>query len=177
MAGLHSSLPSRLFCVDVECIATGTRHDARAVALVAIVDKDEKVVLKETIKQDGFVFNYLTPLTSLRKGDLDRGMPFDVAVGEIKKLLGPDVVLVGQGIDNDIQLLNLQIGVDFERFVDLAELFKTYNHRYGHINYFPLSHEANTLLKQGKKLNTLFHSNPYARTHALSTYDEHMYCI
>ena len=160
MAGLLSSLPSRFFCIDVECIATGPRHDARAVALIATVDKNEQVVFKETIKQDRFVFNYLTPLTSLKKGDLDYGVPLDAAVREIKKLLGPDVVLVGQGIDYDIQLLNLQIGVDFERFVDLAELFKTYNHRYGHINYFPLSHEANTLLRQGKKLNTLFHSNP-----------------
>ena len=147
MAELSSSMPESYFCIDVECVATGPRHDARSVALIVIIDKNENIVLKRTVKQEaGYVFSYLTPLTGLQRGDLDKGIQFEHAMLEVKWILSPDVVLVGQGIDYAIQLLHLVKGIDYDKSIDLGELFKTMNPR---INYFTLSHEANTLLQQG----------------------------
>ena len=44
-----SHLPDKYFCVDVECVATGYRHDERAVAVIAVVDKNEKVILRKEV--------------------------------------------------------------------------------------------------------------------------------
>ena len=143
------SLPEKFVSVDVECVATGKRHDARAVSLVAVVDKNERVLLKKKVKPVEPVVSYLTPLTGLRAGDLDDGDSLESAIAEVRALLGPDVVLVGQGVKSDVEWLQLREGVDYERTIELAELFKTYNPRYSNYSYFSLSHEANTLLGQG----------------------------
>lgn len=142
-------LPEKYFSVDVECVATGRRHDERSVALVAVVDKDENVLLKAKVKQDNPVFSYLTPLTGLREGDLDDGEQLDDVIRKVKALFGPDVVLVGQVIQSDITWLKLEEKRDFESSVDLSELFKTDNPHYGDYNYYSLSHEANTLIQSG----------------------------
>ena len=68
-------------------------------------------------------------------------------------MLSPDIVLVGQGVKNDVQWLKLREGQDFSSTVELGELFKAYNRRYANYNYFSLSHEANTLLHQGKNIS------------------------
>ena len=73
MASESRSLPEKYVCIDVECVATGRRHDARSVALVAIVDQDERVLLKKKVKPIEKIVSYLTPLTGLREGDLDDG--------------------------------------------------------------------------------------------------------
>ena len=151
-------LPAKFVCVDVECVATGRRHDARSVALVAVVDQQERVLLKKKKKPVEKVMSYLTPLTGLREGDLDDGEPLDCVLAEVKSVLGPDVVLVGQGVKNDIVWLQLREGEDYESSVDLGELFKTYNPRYGNFNFFSLAHEANTLLRQGKYVRIIIGS-------------------
>ncbi|CAI8025137.1 Interferon-stimulated 20 kDa exonuclease-like 2 [Geodia barretti] len=143
------SLPEKYVCIDVECVATGRRHDARSVALVAIVDQDERVLLKKKVKPRETVMSYLTPLTGLREGDLDDGEPLESVLAEVKRILSPEIVLVGQLVKNDVQWLKLREGEHFSCTVDLGELFKAYNHRFSNYNYFPLSHEANTLLYQG----------------------------
>ena len=146
------SLPEKYVCIDVECVATGRRHDARSVALVAIVDQDERLLLKKKVKPTEKIVSYLTPLTGLREGDLDDGEQLESVLVEVKRVLSPDIVLVGQGVKNDVQWLKLREGKDFSSTVELAELFKAYNRRYGNYNYFSLSHEANTLLHQGKNI-------------------------
>ena len=144
-----SSFPDNYVCIDVECVATGYRHDERSVALVAIVDKDERVLLRKTIKPDKPVVSYITPLTGLRKGDLDNGDRLADVIREVKLLLGPNIVLVGQGIVSDIEWLELRKGTDYQDTVDLGNLFKGYNPRFGNYSYHTLRHEANTLLGPG----------------------------
>ena len=140
----------RYLSVDVECVATGRRHDDRDVCFVAIVDQHEKVILKKAVKPEKPVVSYLTPLTGVREGDLDSGDSLSSVIAEVKKLLGPDVTLVGQGIKNDIKWLQLKEGEDYGERVDLGEMFKAYNARYRSYNFFSLSHEANTLLHSGE---------------------------
>ena len=144
------SLPKHFCCVDVESVATGRRHDERGVAHVAVVDQDEHLLLKRKVRPSGKVENYLTPLTGLRPGDLDGAPPLEEVRREVVALLGPSMVLVGQGIANDIGWLDLVEGRDFAYSVNLAEVFKTYNPRYYCESYFSLQHEANMLLGPGK---------------------------
>ena len=98
--------------IDVECVATGRCHDARSVALVAIVDQDERVLLMKKVKPSETIVSFLTPLTGLREGDLEDGEQLSSVLEEVKRLLGPDVVLVGQGVKNDVNWLNLREGED-----------------------------------------------------------------
>ena len=138
----------------MECVATGNRHDARDVCFVAVVDNREKVLLKKKVKPEKRVVSYLTPLTGVREGDLDDGEKLSDVISEVKRLLGPDVVLVGQSVKSDIKWLQLQEGRDYARTVDLAHVFRAYNPRYGSYTMFPLSHEANTLLYAGIRLQS-----------------------
>ena len=140
----------RYIALDVECVATGRRHDNRSVCLVAVVDENENVILKRKVKPDKPIVSYLTPLTGVSRGDLDDGKKLSDVLTEVKALLGPDVVLVGQGTKSDIKWLQLEQGKDYDSVVDLGEMFKTYNSRYGNFSYFSLSHEANTLIRAGK---------------------------
>ena len=146
----------RFLSVDVDCVATGIRHDAREVCYVVVVDADEKILLSKKVKPEKPVVSYLTPLTGIREGDLDNGEKLLDVIAEVKSLLDPEVVLVGQGIKCDINWLQLEQGTDFAEFVDLAEMFKTYNRRYGSISYFTLSHEANTLIRPGIAMQVWF---------------------
>ena len=100
----------RYIALDVECVATGRRHDDRDVALVAVVDANEQVILKRKVKPEKPVMSYLTPLTGLRKGDLDDGKRLSDVLREVKDLLGRDVVLVGQGVKSDIQMAPTGVG-------------------------------------------------------------------
>ena len=144
------SLPEHFCCVDVECVATGRRHDERGVAHVVVIDQDERLLLNRKVRPSGKVENYLTPLTGLRPGDLDGAPPLEEVRREVVALLGPSMVLVGQRIVHDIKWLDLVEGRDFAYSIDLAEVFKTYNLRYNNYAFFSLQHEANTLLGPGK---------------------------
>ena len=107
------SLPEKYVSIDVECVATGHRHDDRAVAIVAVVDQHERVLLRKKVKPKEKVMSYLTPLTGLREGDLDDGEELRSVLAAVKSVLGPDLVLVGQGINNDVEWLKLCEGQDF----------------------------------------------------------------
>ncbi len=139
----------RYMSVDVECVATGICHDARDVCSVAVVDGKEKILLYKMVKPEKPVVSYLTPLTGVREGDLDNGEALSDVIAQVKAILGPDVILVGQGIQIDIDKLELQQGEDYSTYIDLGEMFKAYNSRYGNYTYSSLQHEANTLIQQG----------------------------
>ena len=142
-------MPEKYFSIDVECVATGIRHDARSVALVAVVDKHEKVILKKKVKVIKPIVSYLTPLTGIRPGDLDNGEDLAKVIKDVKAILGSDAVIVGQGIKNDIKWMELKEGIDYNFAVDLGLFFKTFNPRYGSYSFFSLRHETSVLLGKG----------------------------
>ena len=140
----------RYIALDVECVATGIRHNAREVCFVAVIDSDERLLLKKKVKPTKPIVSYLTPLTGFKLGDLDFGESLEDVIADVKGLLGPEVILVGQGVKSDIEWLHLKEGKDYGGVVELGEMFKTYNSRYRNYSYFSLQHEANTLLKAGE---------------------------
>ena len=157
-------MPEKYFCVDVECVATGKRHDDRSVAIVAVVDKHERVILKKKVKVTKHIVSYLTPLTGIHPGDLDNGEDLADVIREVKAILGSDAVIVGQGIENDIKWLELKEGIDFSFAVNLGKFFKTYNPRYGNYSYFSLRHEATILLGKSNVNHTLIYDIDYVHT-------------
>lgn len=65
-----------VYCIDVECVATGIQHNARAVAQVAMVDQWSRVVYNAYIKQDVPVVSYLTEIHGLTESILqEKGIP------------------------------------------------------------------------------------------------------
>lgn len=56
---------SKLYSIDVECVATGYRHCDRDVAKIAIVNAMCDVVYESFVKPELEVVSYLTPLTGI----------------------------------------------------------------------------------------------------------------
>ncbi len=134
--------------VDVECVATGKSHNDRAVCQVAVVDSDAHVLLNVYVRPDKAIVSFLTPITGISAGSFQAKQPISLeeAKARVYALLGSDVILVGQGVENDIRWLGLQQGVHYSRAEDLSEHFKVYNPKYANWNFFSLRHEADVLL-------------------------------
>jgi RNA exonuclease 4 len=140
---------SAVFCVDVECAATSKRHSDRTPISVALSNQKEDVLVFSCIKPKEPVFSYLTPLTGVTEEDVLNGRPFVDIVNEIRQVLrgcDPLPLLVGNGIENDIRWLELVKGEDFSDFIDLAEMFKAWNPKYGQFNKYSLAHLCKQLL-------------------------------
>lgn len=115
----------RYISIDVECIASGTRHWDRVPAKVSVVDQHERIVFDSCIMPPAAPVSYLTRLTGLTQNDFVNVPPLEQVVGMLRaqQLFAPDVILVGQSIEGDIKWLGLQQGVDYAGAYDLAELF------------------------------------------------------
>lgn len=148
---------------DVECVATGLTHAARhrAPAQVALVDSNGKLMFGAYIKlpPDEKIVSYLTPISGIRKGVLEPNgtrpseyplMTMDEAREGLKKALPKDAIVVGQKIDSDIDWMGLREGSDFADKIDLSEVFKLYNPKYGNMAYHSLVHEARYVLSMSR---------------------------
>ena len=96
---------------------------------IAMVDSEGNLVTDIVIRppQDGKgVVSYLTPLTGLTMEMClgDDAKSLQEAVDTIKGLLPKNAILVGQAIDHDVEWLGLTPGKDFERMVDISEIFR-----------------------------------------------------
>lgn len=96
---------------------------------VAMVDSDGNVVADIIIrppKEGAGVLSYLTPLTGLTAESClgQDAVSLEEAVDVIKGALPKNGVIVGQAIDHDVQWLGLTAGKDFDRMVDISEIFR-----------------------------------------------------
>ncbi|PRW05824.1 Small RNA degrading nuclease [Chlorella sorokiniana] len=138
---------AKYFSIDVECVATGTDHNARAVAQISLVDEYERVLANLYVQPEQPVVSYLTPLTGLTPELLaQHGMPLTQAVGILQAALPTHAVLVGQNIAKDVQWLGLKEGVHFEQMMDLTGLFRVWNPQYKSYSVFGQDHLAKILL-------------------------------
>lgn len=166
---LHLSFPpeAHLVSIDVECAATSVDHHGRAVCSVGMVDSCCRPLVdllvrpyplplsdsssfstsSSTSSSPVQVLSYLTPITGVRKEDVEeRGVSFDYAVEAIRSHLNPDTIVIGQNILKDIQWLGLQEGKDFGSLVDLTALFRVWNPPRNSFTYFSQDHVAKTWL-------------------------------
>jgi DNA polymerase III epsilon subunit-like protein len=94
-----------------------------------MVDSEGRVLADIVIRppKDGAgVVSYLTPLTGLTS-EMCLGpdaKSLEEAIDIVKGLLSKDAVLVGQAIDHDVEWLGLVPGKDFERMLDISEIFR-----------------------------------------------------
>eukprot|EP00047_Mylnosiga_fluctuans_P001555 m.220881 g.220881 ORF g.220881 m.220881 type:complete len:274 (-) comp10474_c0_seq1:71-892(-) len=139
----------KYFSIDVECVATGPGHNDRAVAQVALVDQFERVWMNRYVRVEGAVASYLTPLTGLTAEVLQgpNSLPLPDVLAELRNLLPPHAVLVGQNIAADIRWLGLRETVDFESLIDLSGAYRVFNPKFNSYSYFSLQHEAKVLLQ------------------------------
>lgn len=139
--------PPKFYSIDVECVATGKDHNARAVAQISLVDEYERVLLDLYVRPEQPIVSYLTPLTGLTKEVLDtHGMPLTQALKYLREYLPKYAILVGQSIGKDVGWLGLKEGVDFESMVDLAGLYKFWNDQFHSWSIFSLDHMARVVL-------------------------------
>uniref|UniRef100_A0A7S2AX29 Exonuclease domain-containing protein n=1 Tax=Alexandrium andersonii TaxID=327968 RepID=A0A7S2AX29_9DINO len=138
----------RIFSIDVECVAVGRTHEltSRAPCSVALVDGRGEVLYSTAMRPDVPIVSYLTPITGMTARDLEAGVSFGTAVTEVRRRLPKDAVLVGQKLDSDIAWLQLIPGEDFAVSIDIAEIFRGFNQRYGNFVFHSLQHEAQVLL-------------------------------
>lgn len=138
---------ARFYSIDVECVATGIDHNARAVGQISLVDEYERVLLNIYVNPKEPVFSYLTPLTGLTKDILDtHGVSLDEALCILRTYLPRHSILVGQNIGKDVHWLSLVEGVDFEGMIDLAGLYKIWNDQYKSWSIFSLDHLTRLIL-------------------------------
>lgn len=140
----------RYFSVDVECVATGFDHNARAIGQIALVDEYERVLLDLYVKPTLPVVSYLTPLTGIAKETLDTfGVSLEFALDTLRRFLPKDGILVGQNIGKDVAWLQLKEGKDFHSMIDLAGLYKVWNSKYQSCTVFSLEHLTNVVFGLG----------------------------
>jgi len=143
------SLPAnaQYYSIDVECVAVGYDHNARAVAQISLVNQYEKAVLNLYVLPSVPVVSYLTPLTGLTREVLGRnGIPFQAAIQILKQHLPASAILVGQNIFQDAAWLGLKDGEDFAQLMDLTGLFRIWNEKYKSYSVFSQDHLAKVLL-------------------------------
>lgn len=79
-----------VYCIDVECVATGVQHNSRAVAQVAMVDQWNRLVYNAYIKQDVPVVSYLTELHGITKEIIEeKGIPLGMSLLLLSVLSSP----------------------------------------------------------------------------------------
>lgn len=129
----HPPVPRRRYlALDVECIATGSGHNDRAVAQISVVDHDENVVFDAYVLPSAPVHSYLTALTGIDERKLQQhGMPLEDALAQLQALLKPgDAALVGHSLASDIRWLGLTPGTHFTETADLARLWQVWDPAY-----------------------------------------------
>lgn len=128
-------------------MATGTTHDARAVAQIGLVDAWERPLLNLVVKPDQPVVSHLSPLTGLSAEILEQyGMHFTQAMQMLRQCLPKEAVLVGQSIHTDVKWLGLQEGVDFQGMIDLSGIWRVWNTKYNSWSVFSQDHCLAALL-------------------------------
>ena len=102
---------------DIECVQG--YDNSLLLAKCCIIDTNLEVVLNITIKPDKPVKNYITWVTGLRRGDLNRGVECSEGKRMIKTLFDTADTIVFHDCRNDLKVLE---------YLPLGEVVDTSNH-------------------------------------------------
>ncbi|CAL1611891.1 unnamed protein product [Knipowitschia caucasica] len=98
-------VPSKCLAIDCEMVGAGPKGHISQLARCSIVSYDGDVIYDKFVLPPLPVTDYRTPWSGIRKSDLTRATPYELARKEILKLL-MGKVLVGHAIHNDLKALN-----------------------------------------------------------------------
>ncbi|KAG9391841.1 Exonuclease [Carpediemonas membranifera] len=132
----------KYFSFDVECAATGPGHNDREACSVSLVDFDGKTLFSTAINIESTILSPLTPITGMTEDDIKKGISFDDAKEKLVSFLGPNAVVVGQSIGNDLAYMKLTQGIDYHSAIDIAEGFQIRNKKYNNFDHFSLAKEV-----------------------------------
>ena len=123
-----------VFSFDVECAATGIGHNDRSPCRIAVVDGNGRTLYDKAICTKN-LYDPLTKLTGMTREEIASGVPFEEARSELIRIIGSRACLVGQRIQGDIEWMQLQQGVHFSKYVDIAKKFSFFDKKYKHQTY------------------------------------------
>ena len=137
-----SSNVSDAVAVNVDYAATGRGHLDRYPCRVSVVAKD--VTLVDVLVSVDPLHSAMTPYTGLTVDEIQAaGVPLADAVAAVHAALatvcGGRAVLVGYNTAKLCGWLKLERGVHYSALVDVVELTRTWNRRFGHWNFYSLA--------------------------------------
>ena len=129
--------------VNVDYAATGNGHLDRSPCRITAVTAGSTVLLDVLVAVEP-LHSAMTPYTGLTAEELRAtGVPLDDAVAAIQTALattcGGRAVLVGYNTTKICGWLRLECGTHYASLVDVVELTRTWNRRFGHWNFYSLS--------------------------------------
>jgi hypothetical protein len=115
--------PSVFYGFCVEYAATGTRHQDRAPCRVTLVDFHGTVLVDAPIWVPSLL-SPLTPVTGLTRMQIAHGLPIERAREVLRSHCGPRGILVGQGVEYDVNQIGLARDQDYLSCVDTGKVFQ-----------------------------------------------------
>lgn len=137
--------PKLLFGIDVECAATGWRHDDRAPCRCAVVSWNGKTLLDVAIQVPGLV-SPLTSVTGMTAEQIYYGYQLEAVREMVREICGPRAILVGQSVEHDVKWLGLRRNMDYASIIDTAQVFTCIPPGSKTLRMFSLEHSAAGLL-------------------------------
>ncbi|KAM0671493.1 hypothetical protein OCOL_001612 [Ordospora colligata] len=107
-----------ILALDVEKVKTS---QGKELGRVSLVDSNGRVVYDKIIKPRSDVIDYLTKYSGLTKEIVDEGIDAEICKDEVLRLIGANTVIIGHGIENDLESLQLY----HDKIIDTAHLFSS----------------------------------------------------
>ncbi|KAK0039183.1 EXONUCLEASE [Biomphalaria pfeifferi] len=112
----HGASAHDIVALDVEKVLTAA---GKELGRVTVVSRQGEAIYDKIIRPENPVVDYLTRYSGLTREIIESGIDVQVARDEILELIGPETVIVGHGVENDLSSLELY----HDRIIDTAHLF------------------------------------------------------
>ena len=124
--------------INVDYVATGAGHLDRAICRVSLATGG--AVVLDLVVRVPIIRDTMSVYTGLELADFEGADDFEEVVRKTREALAQykDVFLVGHGLARCARGMQLVAGRDYHSSVDVIELLRSWNRRFGHWNYYAL---------------------------------------
>ena len=129
---------STVVAINVDYVATGTGHLDRAICRVSLATGGADVL--DAVVRVPVIRDTMSVYTGLELVDFEGADEFADVVAKTREALAKytDVLLVGHGLARCARGMQLVAGRDYQSSVDVIDLLRSWNRRFGHWNYYAL---------------------------------------
>ncbi|KAM0679883.1 hypothetical protein GINT2_002055 [Glugoides intestinalis] len=106
-------------CEMMQCEGSVATETVSQVGRVSIVDHTGNIIYDKYIKPESKVIDYLERYSGLNKENTGAGITKEELIEEILSIIGTNTYLLGHGLENDLEALNLYT----ENVIDTSYLF------------------------------------------------------